>query len=196
MRFPARVVLLAATLFLACGNSETTSRTRVSNAQNSFWASLQELCGQAFTGTIVESVPPDTSFADKELVMHVRECSEREIRIPFFVGEDRSRTWVISKTDSGLRLKHDHRHEDGTEDAVTMYGGDTSDRGAVDKQEFPADAHTASIVPVAATNVWTLEVIPEELFAYALRREGAERRFRVEFDLTRTIPTPPPPWGS
>ena len=30
--------------------------------------------------------------------MHVRDCSERELRIPFHVGDDRSRTWVVTRT--------------------------------------------------------------------------------------------------
>ena len=128
--------------------------------------------------------------------MHVRQCEERRVRIPFYVGEDRSRTWVLSRTSEGLRLKHDHRHEDGSEDAVTQYGGDTAEPGSAGKQEFPADAHTASLIPAAATNIWTLEIQPGQSFAYALRREGTERRFRVEFDLSRPIPAPPPPWGS
>ena len=128
--------------------------------------------------------------------MHVRLCDEGQVRVPFFVGDDRSRTWVISRTPLGLRLKHDHRHEDGSEDSITMYGGDTVEPGSATRQDFPADAHTASIVPAAATNIWTLEIIPGESFTYALRREGTERRFRVEFDLSSPIPAPPPPWGS
>jgi hypothetical protein len=140
--------------------------------------------------------PPDTSFAGKALIMHVRQCEDRVMRVPFFVGEDRSRTWVISQTAEGLRLKHDHRHEDGSEDGITQYGGDTDGLGSATVQEFKADAHTASLIPAAATNVWTLEMHPGETFVYALRREGTERRFRVEFDLATPTPTPPPPWGS
>jgi hypothetical protein len=128
--------------------------------------------------------------------MHVRECSESEIRIPFHVGDDRSRTWVVERTDEGLRLKHDHRHSDGSEDAVTQYGGDTAEPGTATRQTFPADEHTAMLVPAAATNVWILELEPDTRFAYALRREGTERRFRAEFDLTRPVPAPPAPWGS
>jgi hypothetical protein len=128
--------------------------------------------------------------------MHVRECAPTEIRVPFHVGSNRSRTWVITRTGRGLRLKHDHRHEDGTEDAVTLYGGDTRDAGTTSKQEFHADAHTASLIPAARTNIWTLELVPGERFAYALRREGTERRFRVEFDLKQPIPVPPAPWGA
>lgn len=163
---------------------------------DAFWASLRSLCGQAFAGRVTEAIPADTVFSRAELVMHVRECSADSIRIPFHVGPDRSRTWVITRTPDGLRLKHDHRHQDGSEDAVTQYGGDSRAPGTATAQEFPADAHTAVIVPAARTNVWTVEVVPGQRFAYALRREGTERRFRVEFDLTRPVPAPPPPWGA
>ncbi|HEU0302476.1 MAG TPA: hypothetical protein VFR37_23655, partial [Longimicrobium sp.] len=101
----------------------------------------------------------------------------------------------ITRTADGLRLKHDHRHADGSEDPVTQYGGDTRGAGAPSRQEFHADAHTAALIPAAATNVWTVEVGPGERFAYALRREGTDRRFRVEFDLARPVPAPPAPWG-
>jgi hypothetical protein len=161
-----------------------------------FWESLEALCGQAFAGRLTESVPPDESFEGKELVMHVRSCETGEIRIPFFVGEDRSRTWVITTTAAGIRLKHDHRHEDGSEDEITQYGGDTEGRGTATVQDFKADRFTANLVPTAATNVWTIEIDPGRTFAYALRREGTDRRFRVEFDLRDPIDTPPPPWGS
>src|SRR5690606_19813992 len=115
--------------------------------------------------------------------------------IPFHVGDDRSRTWVLSRTDSGLRLKHDHRHEDGSEDAITQYGGETRTQGTPTTQEFYADAYTADLLPAAATNVWAMEVVPKQRFAYSLRREGTDRRFRVEFDLTRPADPPPSPWG-
>ena len=163
--------------------------------QAAFWSSLQQLCGRAFAGEVQEAPAGDTTFADKTLVMHVRECSDDEIKIPFHVGDDRSRTWVVTRTDAGLRLKHDHRHEDGTEDAVTQYGGDTAGPGTRQRQEFPADAHTAALIPAAATNVWTMEVVPDESFTYALRREGTDRRFRISFDLTRPVAPPPAPWG-
>ncbi len=163
--------------------------------QEQFWASLQGACGQAFRGELVERIPWDDVFAGRELVMHVRECNDQEIRIPFHVGENRSRTWVLTRTDRGLRLKHDHRHEDGTHEDLTWYGGDTAVSGTATTQEFPADLETAEMLPEAATNVWTVEIVPGEMFAYALRREGTERRLRVEFDLTEPVPAPPAPWG-
>ena len=192
MHIRAMLIPCCAVAVAACGASRPA---RAGSAQDAFWASLQRLCGGAFSGTVVQSVPADTSFAGKALVMHVRQCSPSEVRIPFHVGENRSRTWIFTRTAGGLRLKHDHRHEDGSEDRVTQYGGDTRDAGTASTQEFHADAHTASLIPAAATNVWTVEVVPGERFAYALRREGTERRFRVEFDLTRRVPAPPAPWG-
>src|SRR5688500_7271980 len=97
--------------------------------QDAFWASLGALCGKAFAGKLIEAPAGDTTFAGARLVMHVRECSDGVIRIPFHVGENRSRTWVISRSTGGLRLKHDHRHEDGSEDKQTQYGGDTAAAG-------------------------------------------------------------------
>lgn len=199
-RARTNVFIALVTGFLAgcAGNEEAPIPDRVvePDPQLLFWEGLNELCGQAFEGRVVENVPPDSSFEGRALVMHVRSCDPGEIHIPFHVGDDRSRTWVVTTTAVGLRLKHDHRHEDGTEDAITQYGGDTRGRGTSAAQDFHADPFTAELVPTAAANVWTLEVHPGEVFAYALRREGTERRFRVEFDLTRPVDPPPAPWGS
>jgi hypothetical protein len=164
--------------------------------QIGFWDDLRGLCGRAYEGRVVEAPPGDTVFAGKRLVMHVRECATDSMRIPFHVGEDRSRTWVLRRVPGAVRLKHDHRHADGHPDSVTWYGGDTREPGTRGRQEFPADAWTATLIPRAATNVWTIEIQPGRRFVYALRREGTDRRFRVEFDLTREVPAPPPPWGA
>lgn len=197
MRHRLSALTLLTILSLGCGAAPPAADPNPGNAeQASFWASLHSLCGRAFQGHVVQDAPGgDDTFANNTLVMHVRECGETEIRIPFHVGEDRSRTWVLTRTEQGLRLKHDHRLPDGTPDEVTQYGGDTAAPGTAEWQEFPADAFTASLIPAAATNVWTVEVIPDTTFSYALRREGTERKFRVEFDLTRPIAPPPAPWG-
>jgi hypothetical protein len=160
-----------------------------------FWTNLQRLCGKAYEGRVVEAPAGDTTFASKRLVMHVRSCTANEIRIPLHVGDDRSRTWVLTRT-GGIRLKHDHRHEDGSEDKVTQYGGDAREIASAARIEFPADAHTASLIPEAKTNVWTIEMHPGKSFVYALRREGTDRRFRLEFDLTTSVAAPPEPWGA
>jgi hypothetical protein len=201
--------VLAAILLNACSPADEGSpvpvaerpadtaeaRNGLAPEQAAFWAQLQRLCGQAFEGRVAAGAPSDTAFLDRTLVMHVRECEEGEIRIPFHSGENRSRTWILTRADSGLRLKHDHRHEDGSEDEITQYGGDTRTVGSPTSQQFHADEYTASLLPAAAVNVWTVEVEADRLFAYALRREGTDRHFRVEFDLTRPVDPPPAPWG-
>jgi hypothetical protein len=165
-------------------------------AQETFWAELRALCGQAFAGKIAESTSAtDAAFAGQRLVLHVRACGENEIKIPFHVGDNRSRTWVITRTASGLRLKHDHRHADGTADKVTQYGGDTATAGTARQQDFPADPFTAELIPAAKTNVWSFLFSTEKTLSYRLVRESEGRRFRVEFDLTKPVPAPPAPWG-
>jgi hypothetical protein len=158
--------------------------------QDAFMGRLMALCGQRFEGRVVTTDPADADFSGKRLLMHVRDCSANEVRIPFSVGEDRSRTWVITRTATGLRLKHDHRHADGTEDAVTWYGGDTATAGTAGRQDFPVDEFSKDLFTregrtVSNTNVWAVEVQPGQTFAYELRR--ANRHFRVEFDLARPV---------
>lgn len=154
-----------------------------------FWTNLTALCGKAFEGKGIEAPAGNTTYVDKRLVMQVRRCEPDVVYIPFHVGENRSRTWVITRTDRGLLLKHDHRHEDGTEDAVTQYGGHTTNAGSAVRQDFPTDR------PDGAPTIWFLELVPGKKFAYGLRREGTDRRFRMEFDLSREVPAPPAPWG-
>ena len=151
-------------------------------------------------GVVETDVPEtaDSAFAGKPLVMHVRECGRDTARVPFHVGDDRSRTWVLTRTATGLRLKHDHRHADGTPDATTMYGGDTASAGTVERQEFPVDAESQALFTregrtVSNTNTWAMEIRPGRSFVYELARPG--RLFRVEFDLTRPIAAPPAPCG-
>jgi len=165
-------------------------------------AAIADHCGKAYAGRVVTTDPADKDFAGKPLVMHVRECTANEIRIPFHVGEDRSRTWVLTRTSTGLRLKHDHRHPDGTSDVLTMYGGETVEPGSASRQIFPVDAESVALFTrerrqVSSSNVWAMEV-HDDRFAYELRRPPIPggRFFRVEFDLTRPIPAPPPPWGA
>lgn len=163
-----------------------------------FMDTLNTHCGQAYEGRVVSTDEVDADFAKERLVMHVRECADSEIRVPFHVGEDRSRTWVITRTDAGLRLKHDHRHEDGSEDAVTQYGGDSSEVTSAYRVEFPVDEYSIRMfnqedLLASVTNVWAVEAT-DQTFAYELSREN--RFFRVEFDLTQSVDAPPPPWGA
>lgn len=172
---------------------------------DAFLAALASHCGQAFAGRIVANEPaspePD-AFEGKSLVMHVRGCDAptRELRVPFHVGDDHSRTWVLTRTGDGLRLKHDHRHEDGSPDVQTMYGGETATAGTAVRQAFPVDAESIELfgrtgADVSTTNTWAMEIEPGSRFLYELSRPGG-RLFQVEFDLATPVATPPAPWGA
>jgi hypothetical protein len=146
------------------------------DAQQQFFAALGDLCGATFKGAMTFPVSGQDDFAGKALVAHVATCSADEIRVPFTVGEDTSRTWVFSKNATGLQLKHDHRHADGTPDAITMYGGMASTPGTSLVQSFAADAYTARLIPAAATNVWTVSLTADgSRLTYHLERDAAPR---------------------
>ncbi|WP_199774885.1 hypothetical protein [Pseudoalteromonas sp. T1lg48] len=164
---------------------------------DAFFDKIKAHCGKAYEGQVSVDNAGPSSFSEAKLVMHVRRCTERELQIPFHVGDDASRTWIITKTGSGLSLKHDHRHEDGTDDASTMYGGHTLDAGYANVQSFPADQYSKELfvaqgIPQSMGNTWQMYVYPEK-FTYRLVREG--REFRVDFDLTKPIAAPAAPWG-
>src|SRR5688500_19222111 len=170
---------------------------------DAFFAALSSACGKAYAGRVITNLPRPTGpdpFEDRPLVMHVRECSSDVLRIPFHVGDDHSRTWVVSRTGTGLRLKHDHRHQDGSPDVLTLYGGDSRTQGSASRQEFPVDAESVALFErqgshASVTNTWAMEVVPGQSFVYERSRPGG-RLFRVEFDLSAPVPVPPPPWGS
>ena len=158
-----------------------------------FWNTLKTHCGNAYEGRLADGVAPG-DFGGERLMMHVRACDENTIRIPFFVGEDRSRTWVLTYHDGRITLKHDHRHEDGSEDEVTQYGGTASNSGFKDLQVFAADVETAERIPYASANVWWI-TLDDQSYTYNLRRIGTDRLFTVIFDLTKPIDAPDAPWG-
>lgn len=183
--------LAAAALCASLSLSACATVPAAAPQQDAFMASLNALCGQRFEGRVVTTDAADASFASSRLLMHVRDCSADEVRIPFWVGEDKSRTWVISRNeDGGLTLKHDHRDPEGNPDGLHWYGGDTTSTGTANRQEFPVDDFSIELfkegnASVSTTNVWAVEVHPGRIYAYELRR--ANRYLRVEFDLTRPV---------
>lgn len=196
----ALLLLAAATALAGCAATPAPS-----DPQAAFFAALAERCGQAYAGKIETNEAADADMQGKAMVMHIRRCTPDRIEIPFHIaglgpdgGWDRSRTWIVSRTESGLRLKHDHRHADGSKNEVTLYGGDTATPGTATRQEFPVDAESIALFErtgrsVSTTNVWAMEMTPLG-FAYELKR--ANRHFRVGFSWNRPVSPPPPaPWG-
>jgi len=195
MKHSIFIFLFFGLFFVLNFTQSAVAQTKPSVGSSIFWTELQKLCGKAFAGTLISAPENDVDFKGKELVMHVRACEKNRIRIPFFVGADKSRTWVLTKKEDFILLKHDHRHADGTPDKITMYGGQTSSSGAATRQMFAADQETVDILPAAASNVWWIELVPGESFTYNLRRLGTERFFSIKFDLIKEVKTPAAPWG-
>lgn len=158
-----------------------------------FLDNLAKHCGKAYRGQIT-SDPVPADFENKELIMHVISCTEGQVKIPFYVGEDLSRTWIFTLKDNRIELKHDHRLEDGTPDRDTFYGGTTNNTGWSHFQVFPADQETTDLIPEAASNTWWV-TISEDTYTYNLKRIGREGTFTARFDLTQPIETDKKPWG-
>jgi hypothetical protein len=206
--------LLSAGIFTltlsACEPGDPPSAPEPS-AQDVYFERLSILCGKAYPGQLVSDQEADAEMMGQPMIMHVATCDQNQIQIPFHIGNadgtwNRSRTWIITRTENGLRLKHRHRHEDGSLDAVSNYGGDTSSEGTAERQEFPVDDESITLFKAegldqSVTNTWAVEVSPpgqrDARFAYELRRPetAGGRFFRVEFDLAKSVETPPPPWG-
>jgi hypothetical protein len=160
--------------------------------QAQFFDRVRSICGQSFAGRVVTSDPLDAGFAVANLRVEGVSCTANQIRLRFHVGEDHSRTWVLTRYAAGLELKHDHRHADGSPDVMTNYGGLAPvGTGSARRQAFPADAESQRLFlandrSASVDNVWAMEINPGRMFAYELRRSG--RHFRVEFDLRRPTP--------
>lgn len=159
--------------------------------QDQFVANLQTLCGQSYAGTLEIGDPTlDKDFAENPLRMGPVDCTAERIAIPFAVGVDASRTWIITRTATGLTLKHRHAHGEA-EDALSQYGGDTTAPGSATRQDFPADAYSIDLFkaqnrPASVENIWSVEVQPGKQFAYGLTRPN--RHVRLVFALTKPLP--------
>lgn len=186
-------------LFWVVAASVVSMTSAAFGCANYVFDDLKDLCGKAFEGRVVEDSTGSDTWAQNRLVMHIRDCSDTEIKIPLHVGGDRSRVWVITKLEGGhMQLKHDHRHRDGSEDRVTQYGGRTRVIASASSFDFPAD--DASIenfnengLEASVMNVWQLRVEEgRNTFHYRLSRPG--RSFEIVFDLTKPVDVPPPAW--
>ena len=165
------------------GRIQTDKAKGEVKAPKAFFKNLKKMCGRRYAGETQFPADPNHPMAGKKLILSFDSCTKSEIRIPFLVGEDKSRTWILSLSKKGLLFKHDHRHPDGTPDKITMYGGWAAEGGTAHLQRFPADGDTAKLIPEATTNVWTLEILPEkQQFTYYLER-NSQPRYRAVFSL-------------
>ncbi|MFW5706508.1 MAG: hypothetical protein ACOC12_01190 [Bacteroidota bacterium] len=163
------------------------TETTLSETEQAFLENLASLCGKSFRGREVYMQEGRESWADKELVMHVAVCEETHVHIPFHINDDTSRTWMFLAEDGRLRFRHDHRHEDGTSEEKTMYGGYSDANGTAYRQHFPADDYTVELLTDTLNRQWNV-VMDEQMntFSYQLLYHG-EIVFQADFDLTQPI---------
>lgn len=159
----------------------------------------------AFLGrTTLNTLSNPEPFEGAVLRMVLDDCGGDALRIPFLVGSDRSRTWVLEFEGEALRLAHDHRDADGVAGEANFYGGvghrAAGDEGSGRQMEeggreailyFPADPRTVDDRPARAANAWAMALSPDgSRFFYRLYLNGA-LRLEAAFDLTRTVPVTP-----
>jgi len=188
--------ILTSVLLIACGSPEEEAAEL--QPFEEYFNALTEQCGNAYPGSLtLEPEGDDMLDGDELLVVHFRECDDEQIKAPFHIeqmdGEwDRSRTWIFTKHEDGLEIRHDHRMPDGTDDEVTMYGGFSVDEGTAMRQEFKSVERTEE---TGIFRGWRIEIEPGERYTYGTIR-GDEWSWRVDFDLSEPLDElPPAPWG-
>lgn len=150
---------------------------------DSLFDTLHGLNGKSFAGRMTFPADP-THEMNQPMTITVEVISDNEIRVPFQVGENKSRTWILTRSQDGIQLKHDHRHQDGTPDALTNYGGLAKKVELSTLLIFPADAETIEMLPEAASNVWSLRLSPDNTQLHYYLERHSKPRFEATFDLT------------
>lgn len=191
--------ILLSLLLISCGadSSEKTDSDTIQDQEEvsqshevykAFLANVRELCGNTYLGEPVYPLDdPEHPFYNQPILLSFSVCEEDRVFMPLQVGDNTSRTWQLTLTEEGLLLKHDHRHEDGTPEDLSMYGGFATDEGTALSQFFPADDETAEMLPEASTNVWNMVIHPDEgIFEYILHRHG-NLRFHAVIDISEPV---------
>lgn len=177
-----RLALLSLLLLI----SSLVSAQSPSDNQSAFLANLKTLCGNTYSGVVVHPETPPRGFTDP-LLAHFTVCDDHVVHIPFHVGENTSRTWMLTISEDGLLFKHDHRHPDGTPENMTEYGGWANDEGTPLMQRFPADEYTISLRESLKSHIWVIE-LSDDLSTYSYSLYLYENLyFRADFDLTNPV---------
>lgn len=189
----ALVMALALTVFASetgFGQPPTDAphATASSVPRDEFWKRLQSLCESAAAGKLIQAPAGDTQIdPTARVVVHFWQCGAQELRFPFHVGENRSRTWTFIRHADNIELRHDHRNADGSEQERTWYGATTLDGGTATRQEFVT-------MRDGVPGGWRVEIEPGRRFSYGTIRDGAWRH-KIDFDLTVRVTPPLLPWG-
>jgi hypothetical protein len=193
-----KALLIPLLLGLALGKAHAGSDPvdHLEPEQQAFWNKLQSLCDRAFAGQVSDVTHYyRDALVGRKLVAHGVSCDDQRIHVALHVDDNRSRNWILTRVDGTIRLKHDHRYPDGTEEEISQYGGDAPVPGLPHRQIFPADSHTAEILPMRADNFWFMDFIDEHTFEYGVHWPKYGHSVRLAFDLSEPVDPPPLPWG-
>lgn len=172
------LLLVISSLFLLA----TLPFEKETDSNKAFFENLKELCGASYPGEVIHPETPPEGFTDP-MVAHFNGCGEDELHIPFHVGSNESRTWILTLSGDDLLFKHDHRHPDGTPERMTNYGGWASDDGSEYKQQFPADDETIALRQSLRSHTWEMALSEDgTTFSYSLFLNG-NLYFQADFDL-------------
>jgi hypothetical protein len=168
-------IALVPIVFTSC--QSTPEPEGLADAQQPYEAFFQALavhCGNAYQGRLTTAPPGDDMITFEDiLVVHFRECEEQVLKAPFHIQTvadgawNRSRTWIFTKHEDGLELRHDHRKPDGSEDEVTMYGGfqyGVNEAGVQIFQSVPRTEESGMF------RGWRIEIEPNVRYTYGTVR--------------------------
>ncbi len=157
--------------------------------ETSFLENYADYCGYAYRGesTLVE-LGEGNPLEGADLVMILDDCSKDEVRMPFYVDDDRSRTWIVRRMNGRLHLSHDHRYPNGTEYDANLYGGYADEDGDAETVYFPSDERTIAERPSREINRWSKSFDHEnQRYHYRLYLRDT-LRYEAEFDLSDPLP--------
>lgn len=179
--------------------AKTPALTASPAAFEQFFQQLSLQCGKAYPGKLTLEPEGDDMLTGTELlIVHFRECTDTQLKMPFHIELEatqdwnRSRTWIFTKHADKLELRHDHRTKEGDDDKITLYGGFSSGEGTVIRHEFQSVERTAES---GYFRGWRIEIEPGVRYTYGTVR-GSDWSWRIDFDLSQPLAElPPAPWG-
>lgn len=166
---------------------KSNDSSQLSVEEQAFMNNLRSLCGKSFAGEQSYMAEGRESWAHFDFVMHVTVCEEDKVHIPFHLSNDHSRTWQFLVEDGRLRFRHDHRHEDGSPEDQTLYGGYADGTGNEFVQYFPADDYTRQLLNDTLGRKWTI-VLAEDLSTMKYQLSYHDQLiFEGTFDLNKPM---------
>ena len=195
MKIKSRKLTAALTIMGTAASLMGASVMATDSNQDKFFDSVKAQCGNAFSGKVEDS-SNSTAYNGRKFMLHIRDCSDTQIKMPLHIDDNSSRILVLTKSDGSIKLQHDHRHADGSSDALTLYGGYSSADSTANVQNFPESAESIAITKAQAPtrtypSVWSI-ILSSEDITYQVVRPG--RTIKTKFTFTDTVVHPPKAW--